>query len=52
MHEKCTLNFVPVNKMVTILEKSVTQNESHALETFFDHEIFRKGYFEIKKSIG
>jgi hypothetical protein len=51
MTEKCTLNFVPVNKMATMLEKYVNSNEAHGLETFFDHEVFRKSYHEIRKTM-
>lgn len=51
MNEKCTLNFVPTNKMATVLEKYVNNNEAHILETFFDHEVFRKSYHEVKKSL-
>ena len=32
-----------------MLEKSVNSNEAHGLETFFDHEVFRKSYQEVKK---
>lgn len=34
-----------------MIDKYVTSNDSHALETFFDHEVFRKSYHEIRKSI-
>jgi len=51
MSEKCTLNFVPVPKMATMLDKYVNSNEAHGLETFFDHEVFRKSYHEIKKTL-
>ena len=51
MAEKCTLNFVPVNKMASMLEKYVTNGEAHGLETFFDHEVFRKSYHEIRKTM-
>lgn len=51
MTEKCTLNFVPVTKMATILEKYVNSNEAHGLETFFDHEVFRKSYHEVRKTL-
>lgn len=33
-----------------MVEKYVNNNESHGLETFFDHEVFRAAYTEIKKS--
>ena len=51
MDEKCTLNFVPVTKMALMLDKCVNSNESHALETFFDHDVFRRSYQEVKKSV-
>lgn len=51
MTDKCTLNFVPVDKMATMLDKCVNSNESHALENFFDHDVFRRSYQEVKKSI-
>ena len=51
MTEKCTLNFVPVAKMAHMLEKYVNSNEAHGLETFFDHEVFRKSYHEVRKSL-
>lgn len=51
MNEKCTLNFVPVNKMTTMLEKYVNSNDTHGLETFFDHEVFRKSYHEVRKTL-
>ena len=34
-----------------MVEKYVSQNESHGLETFFDHEVFRAAYTEIKKNM-
>ena len=34
-----------------MVEKYVATNESHGLETFFDHEVFRAAYSEIKKSM-
>ena len=34
-----------------MLEKSVNSNEAHALETFFDHEVFRKSYHEVRKTL-
>ena len=49
MKEKCTLNFVPVEKMANMMEKYVNSNDSHGLETFFDHEVFRKSYHEVRK---
>lgn len=51
MDEKCTLNFVPVQKMAVMLDKCVNSGESHALETFFDHEVFRRSYQEVKKTV-
>ena len=51
MTEKCTLNFVPVSKMATMLDKYVNNNEAHGLETFFDHEVFRKSYHEVRKTM-
>ena len=50
MNEYCTLNFVPVSRMSQMVEKYVNNSESHGLETFFDHEVFRAAYTEIKKS--
>jgi len=38
--------------MTTMLEKYVNSNEAHGLETFFDHEVFRKSYHEVRKNIG
>jgi hypothetical protein len=37
--------------MQQLLEKYVTTNETHALETFFDHEVFRKSYHEVRRSL-
>ena len=51
MTEKCTLNFVPVFKMASMLDKYVNSNDSHGLETFFDHEVFRKSYHEVRKKL-
>lgn len=51
MNEYCTLNFVPASRMSAMVEKYVNTNESHGLETFFDHEVFRAAYSEIKKSM-
>ena len=51
MDEKCTLNFVPVTKMASMLDKCVNSNEIHALETFFDHDVFRRSYQEVKKTV-
>ena len=35
--DNCTVNFVSAPKMVQVLDKYVTTNEAHTLETFFDH---------------
>ena len=51
MKELCTLNLVPLTKMSNMIEKFVGSNEAHALETFFDHEVFRKSYHEVRKSL-
>ena len=51
MNEKCTLNLVPTNKMLTMLNKYVSSNDAHELETFFDHEVFRKSYHEVRKNL-
>lgn len=51
MTEKCTLNFVPIPKMASMLEKYVNSNDIHELETFFDHEVFRKSYHEVRKNL-
>lgn len=51
MNEYCTLNFVPASRMASMVEKYVTCNEAHGLETFFDHEVFRAAYTEIKKTM-
>ena len=50
MNEYCTINFVPVSRMSQMVEKYVNNSDSHGLETFFDHEVFRAAYTEIKKS--
>jgi hypothetical protein len=50
MNEYCTLNFVPAARMAATIEKYVNNNEAHGLETFFDHEVFRASYQEIRKS--
>eukprot|EP00347_Sterkiella_histriomuscorum_P012706 403367531 len=44
-----TLGMIPSGKMATQVEKYVNSNDVHGLETFFDHEVFRKSYNEIKK---
>lgn len=51
MTEKCSLNFVPPTKMSVMLEKYVNSNDTHGLETFFDHEVFRKSYHEVRKTL-
>lgn len=51
MKEYCTLNFVPPARMASMVEKYVGQNEAHGLETFFDLEVFRAAYTEIKKTM-
>ena len=51
MKDLCSLNLVPINKMSSMIDKYVTTNEAHALETFFDHEVFRKSYHEVRKSM-
>ena len=35
--------------MAAMVEKYVNSNDVHGLETFFDHEVFRKSYLELKK---
>ena len=35
--------------MVAMVEKYVNTNQSHSLETFFDHEVFKATYNEIKR---
>ena len=44
MQEYCTLNFVPSGKMADMVEKYVNSQDVHGLETFFDHEVFKKSY--------
>lgn len=51
LRENSRLNLVPTNKMAQMIDKYVTSNDSHALETFFDHEVFRKSYHEIRRSM-
>ena len=38
MRENSRLNLVPAHKMASMIDKYVSSNDSHALETFFDHE--------------
>ena len=49
MGEYCTLNFIPATRMAAMVEKFVSCNEAHCLETFFDHEVFRQAYTDMKK---
>ena len=51
MRENSRLNLVPAHKMASMIDKYVTSNDSHTLETFFDHEVFRKSYHEIRRSM-
>ena len=51
MNDTCSLNLIPTNKMAQMIERYVSSNETHGLETFVDHEIFRKSYHEIRRSI-
>ena len=37
--------------MLSMLEKYVGSNDAHGLETFFDHEVFRKSYHEVRKTL-
>ena len=34
-----------------MIEHYVQSNETHGLETFIDHEIFRKSYHELLRSL-
>jgi len=49
MNEHCTLNYVPANKMATLIDKYVSNNDVHGLELFFDMDVFKKSYYEVKK---
>ena len=51
MREKCSLNLVPGHKMAAMIDKYVSSNNSHSLEAFFDHEVFRKSYHEIVRTL-
>ena len=51
MKDTCNLNLVPVHKMAGMIDKYVSSNDSHALETFFDHEVFRKSYHELRRKM-
>jgi hypothetical protein len=51
MKELCTLNLIPTSKVANVIERYVTSNEAHGIETFVDHEIFRKSYHEIRRSL-
>lgn len=37
--------------MTALLDKYVQSNETHLIETFFDHEVFRKSYREVRRSL-
>ena len=37
--------------MAAMIDKYVSSNDSHALATFFDHEVFRKSYHEIRRTL-
>ena len=49
MNEYCTLNYVPANKMASLIDKYVCTTDPHGLEQFFDMEVFKKSYYEVKK---
>jgi len=51
MNEQCSLKLIPTNKMAQMIEHYVQSNETHGLETFIDHEIFRKSYHELRRSL-
>lgn len=51
MNELCVLKLIPTNKMAQVIEHYVQSNETHGLETFIDHEIFRKSYHELRRSL-
>ena len=51
MKDHCSLNLVPVHKMASMIDKYVSSNEAHGLETFFDHEVFRKSYHEVRRKM-
>ena len=37
--------------MAQVIDKYVSHNDTHLLETFFDHEVFRKSYHEVRRSL-
>ena len=49
--ETCSLNLVSAGKMAQVIDKYVQHNDTHLLETFFDHEVFRKSYHEVRRSL-
>lgn len=51
MNELCSLKLIPTNKIAQMIEHYVQSNETHGLETFIDHEIFRKSYHELRRSL-
>ena len=51
MNEICQLKLVPTNKFAQMIERYVQSNETHGLETFIDHEVFRKSYHEVRRSL-
>lgn len=51
MNDLCSLKLIPTNKIAQIIERYVTSNEVHGLETFIDHEVFRKSYHEVRRSL-
>ncbi|TNV82300.1 hypothetical protein FGO68_gene4878 [Halteria grandinella] len=51
MNEYCTLNFIPTSRMASTIEKYVNKDEPRGLETFFDHEVFKAAYQDIKKNM-
>ena len=46
---KGTLSLIPSGKMASEVEKYVNSNDLHGLTQFFDMEVFKKSYNEIKK---
>lgn len=51
INEVCQLSLIPSNKMAQMIDRYVVSNETHGLETFIDHEVFRRSYHEIRRSI-
>ena len=51
MNDLCSLKLVPTNKLANVIERYVQSNETHGLETFIDHEVFRKSYHEVRRSM-